>query len=127
LKATLDIIEASESKDFYQDLYHNFRRYRADSAFKKDVLFPTTDEHWVARGKCFSYLNEIVALSCETGIIDEDFYARWLAPTVIRDWRAAEDLIAAARRPASEGGFDDRDAYVCLDRLCRKWQMRTRR
>ena len=123
LKATIDLIEASESEEYYRKLYQDFRRYRMDSAFRDRVLDPKDDADWEIRYSCLSYLNhyELVAISFKQGVLDEGFYRDWMAYAVIRDFREAEHLVRVARAPKKPGDPGDPAAFCNLEALCAKW------
>jgi len=123
IKATLDTIEASESRDHYLSLYRIFRRFRMEPAFKATVLAPRTEEDRAARLRCFDFLNhyELVAIGFREGILDEPFYQRWMGYAVVRDYREGRDLILAARAPVLPGDPGDLEAYCFLEELCVRW------
>jgi hypothetical protein len=123
IKATIDLIEASESRDHYLALYRNYRRFRSDAEFKATVLAPRTEEDRNARHRCFDFLNhyELVAIGFKEGILDERFYRRWMGYAVMRDYREGRDLILTARAPLNPGDPGDVEAYLELERLCVSW------
>jgi len=115
VKATLDMIEATESKAYYQTLYATYRRYRTDARFRDDVLNATDDGEALKNlHACWDYLNhyELIAIGCKKGILDEEFYRLWMGYAVLRDFREGECLIRKAREPG------DDEAYVELEALC---------
>ena len=126
IKATLDLIEASESREHYLSLFRIYRRFRMEPAFKATVLNPRTDEDRTARLRCFDFLNhyELVAIGFKEGILDELFYRRWMGYAVLRDYREGRDLILAARAPkhsSDPGDPGDVEAYCFLEALCVSW------
>ena len=126
IKATLDLIETSESQEHYISLYKVYRRFRIEEAFSAGVLIPKTEEDRTARLRCFDFLNhyELVAIGFKEGILDEQFYKRWMGWAVLRDYRQARDLILAARLPAhpsDPGEPGDVEAYCELEALCIRW------
>ncbi|MGK7870464.1 DUF4760 domain-containing protein [Falsiroseomonas sp. E2-1-a20] len=123
LKATLDLIEGTESKEYYQKRYRAFRSYRRDPETKATVL-NTNLENNTCRDECLDFLNhyELVAISCKKGIIDADFYKMWMGPVFIRDWNEAWQLINSARMPEPLGGkVDHRAAYCEFETLALSW------
>jgi Domain of unknown function (DUF4760) len=122
IKATLDLIEASESKDRYLDLYKNYKDYRDSEEFRNGVILPTTEDHKTNRRLCFDFLNhyELVAVGIKEGILDERFYKTWMEYAVVRDYRAAFSLIQSARSPTTEN-TSDISAYSEWEELCVKW------
>ncbi len=69
---------------------------------------------------------ELIAISIAKGVIDEEFYKSWMAYAVIRDFRAAHELIAIARAPAKPGDSGDKVAYCYLEALCQRWNQTDR-
>jgi len=118
IKATLDMIEATESKEYYQKLYATYRRYRTNPSFRNEVL-SATEEGEVLKSlhACWDYLNhyELVAIGFRKGILDEEFYRRWMGYAVVRDFAEGTALIRKARAPGDE------EAYIELEALCAKW------
>jgi hypothetical protein len=124
LKATLDLIEGSESKEYYQDRYRAYRYFRrADVALRRDIADPTQAQHDDVRSKSQDFLNhyELVAIACKRGLIDKDFYRSWMGPTLVRDWDEAAILVQAARRPDGPGDTGNPEAYVEFEALAREW------
>ncbi len=123
LKATLDLIEGSESKDYYQQRYRAFREFRRGGAYRSGVLSPQSDADRLNRDMCFDFLNhyELVAISCARGIIDEEFYRAWMGGVLVRDWEAARDLVLAARAPDQPGERGAAAAYAEFEALALKW------
>lgn len=126
-KATMDLIEGSESKDHYQRLYRTYRQYRSDPAFRKLVDDAADDAAKTQRQLCFDFLNhyELVAIGIRRGILEEEFYRMWMEYTLVRDWRAGQDLVKAAREPPAAGITGDRVAYCHLEALALKWAPHT--
>lgn len=122
-KATLDLIEAAESQEYYVTLHRIFTRFRKEAEFRAAILEPRTEEDRTARLRCWDFLNhyELISIGFDEGILDERFYRRWMGYAVLRDYREARDLIIAARAPPSPGVPGDEEAYVELEALCVKW------
>jgi Domain of unknown function (DUF4760) len=124
LKATLDLIEGSESKEFYQARYRAFRDFRrATHEERNQIADPTDREHDDLRAKCQDFLNhyELVAIACRHGLIDEEFYRSWMGPTFVRDWNEASILVIRARRPDGPGDSGNSAAYAEFEELARRW------
>jgi hypothetical protein len=124
LKATLDLIEGSESKEYYQQRYAAYRTFRrGDDAVRRQIADPSQNAHDDVRSKCQDFLNhyELVAIACKRGLIDEGFYRSWMGPTFVRDWNEAAILVQAARRPDGPGDAGNPDAYVEFEHLARSW------
>jgi hypothetical protein len=65
LRATLDIILASETNENYLKFYHAFLKFRTIPAFRTSILQPASDEDRLQKILCLGYLNqfELVAIS----------------------------------------------------------------
>ena len=117
LKATLDLIERTESNDHYLKLRASFRRLEtnnADPAFFARITHPIEEPDRTLRREIVAYLNhyELVAIGCAEGILDEGFYRSWMRSHLVRDFGLARPLILAARAnpadpvPAAYDGFE---------------------
>ncbi len=117
LKATLDLIEGTESKEYYQKRYEAFRSFRKDPDFQAKVLGDQGSAE--KRILCYDFLNhyELVAISCREGLIDEAFYRHWMGPNFVRDWNAAAPIIVLAR----DGEAGTPEAYVSFEALAVAW------
>jgi hypothetical protein len=126
LKATVDFIEGSESKPYYKERYEAFRLYRNDETYREAVHFPKDGEGHKKRLLCMDFLNhyELAALSCRKGIIDEDFYFYWIGPVFIRDWDAAQTLIAMLRNPRVDGDPAASAAFTEFEALAKQWRQK---
>jgi hypothetical protein len=124
LKATLDLIEGSESKEYYQQRYAAFRTFRrADPDLRRQIADPSVRHHDKVRSRSQDFLNhyELVAIACQRGLLDEGFYRAWMGPTFVRDWNEAAILVQAARRANGPGDTGNPDAYTAFERLARAW------
>jgi hypothetical protein len=126
LKATLDLIEGSESKEFYQIRYRAFRRFRREGYFRINVLQPQIEADRIARQNCLDFLNhyELVAVACKKGIIDENFYHLWMGSTLVRDWNLGRSLVISARMPDGPGDKGDPTVFCEFEALAYKWGAR---
>jgi hypothetical protein len=106
-KATLDLIERSETHGHYQSLYENFRHVREDSGGLSQLIQPTNPALQKQRQDVLAFLNhyELISLGCHKGILDEELYKKWMRSAVVRDWEAAEAFIVALRYP--DGSRED--------------------
>jgi hypothetical protein len=124
LKATADLIEGSESKQYYQDRYEAFRDYRrSDDQQRNAIADPDNNETHSIRSKCLDFLNhyELVSICCRRGLINERFYRDWMGPTFVRDWNEASILVSRARKPRDAGQQGNPKAYVEFERMARRW------
>ena len=118
----MDLIEGSESKEYYQKLYEHFKHFRNDPQLRIAVLSgdPAMSSQ---RQKLFDYLNyyELVAVSIEMGIIDETFYRKWMQFAFVRDWNESPSLITEARTVQGKSSQPDKKAYESFETLAIKW------
>lgn len=85
MRATLDLIERSESSDYYSDIRKSFRKMNDEEVLVM-IKYPKSDEERDLRRKVLAYLNhyKLVAIGCRSRILDENFYAKWMKTTLIR-------------------------------------------
>lgn len=120
MRATLDLIERSESSDYYSEIRKSFRKIN-NAIILETIKFPMSDEDRKLRKEVLAYLNhyELVAIGCKSAILDEKFYAKWMKTTLIRDWVAAKELVNHIRNTDSKS---IPDAYIQLERLAKRFQ-----
>ena len=72
IKATLDLIGSSETKEHYLSLYRNYKRYRMDAGFRQSVINPENDDDAAAQDKCCDFLNyyELICIGFKEGILN---------------------------------------------------------
>jgi hypothetical protein len=124
LKATLDLIEGSESKEYYQERYRAYRHFRrATQEERRRIADPSNTDRDDVRSKCQDFLNhyELVAIAGRQGLIDLDFYRSWMGPTLVRDWDECVILVHRARHPDGPGDTGNPDAYSQFEALARRW------
>jgi hypothetical protein len=125
-KATLDLIEGSESKEYYQDRYTAYLTFRRASRADREQIAnpdnrdPTCD---ALRSKCQDFLNhyELVAIAGKQGLLDLDFYRDWMGPNLVRDWNEAEILVNRARGVDRPGDRGNPAAFENFERLAVSW------
>lgn len=125
-KATLDLIESSESKEYYQDRYTAYLTFRRASRAEREQIAnpdnrdPTCD---ALRSKCQDFLNhyELVAIAGKKGLLDLDFYRDWMGPNLVRDWNEAEILVNSARGVDRPGDRGNPVAFENFERLALSW------
>jgi hypothetical protein len=125
-KATLDLIDATETREFYVALYEHFRRVRTDAIFRTTMLDGTSKTAAADLNRCYEYLNhyEVIAIGFKVGILDEKFYRRWMEWVVLRDYKAGAPIIVAARHDHEPDNPGDPKAYCDFEKLCIKWGVR---
>jgi len=125
-KATLDLIESAESKEYYQDRYTAYLAFRRASRAEREQIAnpenrdPTCD---ALRSKCQDFLNhyELVAIAGKQGLLDLDFYRDWMGPNFVRDWNEAEILVNSARGVDRPGDRGNPVAFENFERLAVSW------
>lgn len=125
-RATLDLIEKSESTPYYQEMVACFSELRKAGDKFRQIENPTNSEIKKQRAKIISYLNhyELIAIGCANGILDEVTYKTYMRSVVVRDWEAAEPFIDFMRRPESAditSADHAKSIYANFEALAKKW------
>ncbi len=124
-RATLDLIERSESTEYYQATYQAFTQVRKDAAGFDQLINATNPQVTEQRQKVISYLNhyELLAIGIYQGVLDKGLYKRFMRSTVVRDWHEAEPFINHLRRPTPDSGSEvsASKAYSNFERLAKEW------
>lgn len=97
-KATLDMIEKVESMPHYRSMHATFSYHRNLDSFSR-LHTPQEAKDKDERTNVLDYLNhyELVSIGIDQGILDEDFYKKWMKGPFVRDWNAAVDFIQRER------------------------------
>lgn len=101
-KATLDLIERTESTEHYWNIYGTFAKYRkgeGGSSFS-DLNAPGNDaQKKKDRKAVLDFLNhfELIAIGIKKGILSAPFYKLWMRSTFCRNWDTAADFICRER------------------------------
>ena len=97
-RATLDLIEKTESTPHYQTLHQAFKYQRQNGSFDS-LIDPVQQEDKEQRRKVQWYLNhyELISVGIRRGILDSDTYQDWMRSAFIRDWNTAADFIQRER------------------------------
>nr|WP_255670755.1 DUF4760 domain-containing protein [Cognatishimia sp. F0-27] len=124
-RATLDLIERSESTEYYQSLHRAFTAVRRDEGGLAQLKVVTNPDLMLQRQRVLNFLNhyEIIAIGIKKGVLDEDLYRSFMRSTVVRDWFEAEDFIAHIRRPTPDSGskVSANKAFSNFEELALKW------
>lgn len=85
-KATLDMIEKTESTPHYREFHAAFAYHRRQSSFSR-LHDPTEEKDKQERQKILDYLNhyEIIAIGIRHDILDAKIYRSWMQGPFIRD------------------------------------------
>ncbi|WP_415919409.1 DUF4760 domain-containing protein [Tateyamaria sp. SN6-1] len=130
-RATLDMIERTETTEHYQSLYKAFTDVRKDEGGFEQLKTVTNPQLLEQRRKVIAYLNhyELMAIGIRKGILDEAVYADFMRSTVVRDWHAAEDFITHIRTPTPDSGSDvpSNNAFSEFQALAAKWEKQINR
>lgn len=122
VRATLDLIERTESQPYYQQLWEAFRTAREATGGFDSLLDSKNTMIKKQRADVLNFLNhyELIAVGCKNGVLDEIFYKNYMRGAVVRDWEKAEDFIRRLRTPRDE---EPRPAaYKEFEILACKWQ-----
>ncbi len=97
-RATLDLIEKTESTPHYQTLHQAFKYQRQKGSFES-LVNPVLDEDKAQRRKIHQYLNhyELISIGIRRAILDSNTYQDWMRSAFVRDWNAASDFIQRER------------------------------
>ena len=119
-RATLDMIEKSESSEHYQRIHATFRDTLGngvDDVKLQQLAEAKTQADKDLRRQIEMFLNhyELVSIGILEGSLHEGTYESWMRSTVIRDWNTAADYIQRER-----WRFDDK--VGCWTYNGRLWQ-----
>ena len=126
-KATIDLIEKSESTAVYRENSQRFSELRRGAGLAQ-LADPQSDQDRRDRRHVLDHLNhyELVALGIRRGVLSGGFYKRWMGGPFVRDWNAALDLIEVERwkrAPGAEERYDPK-TYQNFERIARRWSPR---
>lgn len=124
-KATLDLIEKTESSEHYRDLIETFHRIKTENLLPHMVdksVTPLLPE----RGALIDYLNhyELVAISIRNGVLDADMYRLWMQTAFVDTWNDSAQWIQAIRmrgRSAEAPKAYNRKAYEHFAHVAALW------
>lgn len=121
-RATLDLIERSESTEFYLSVYAAFREVLVSDAGFEQIKNPTMPAMMEQRRKVIAFLNhyELVAIGKEQGILDEDPYRDFMRGTVVRHWLRAEAFVGHLRADTPDSRAPR--AFEKFEALALKWE-----
>ena len=104
-KATLDLIEKTESTEHYRKLNDAFSELRRGAGFGH-LHDPADDDTKVARQAVADYLNhyELVSIGILENILDQKIYRAWMEGPFVRDWNAAADFVQRERWKQRDDG-----------------------
>ncbi|VUD62264.1 hypothetical protein TDB9533_03006 [Thalassocella blandensis] len=119
-RATLDVILKSESDQYFERIYSVFASEKQRKSGLQTLLDPDTDGEKQAKWEVDNFLNhyELIAISIEQKILDENFYKTWMRSTYIRHYKESELYIEGTRR-ISKSPL----AYIKFEQLAQKWEM----
>lgn len=127
-RATLDLIEKSESSEHYRVILTTFRDYLldGDAAKRLKIHNPTNDAERLARRQVQQFLNhyELVSIGILGKSLHEKTYREWMMTVVIRDWNASADYIQRERwkydAAADKWTYEPR-VYGAFEKLTQRW------
>lgn len=128
-RATLDIIEKSESNAHYLKTIAAFQRCLKAGLFKENSQI-FEDEYAEDLRLVQQYLNhyELIAIGIKNKIIDEKLYKYWLRTVFVNDWVCVQKTVQARRygkgkKNTSSTNYDDK-IFCEYNQLAKKWAMR---
>ncbi|MEO1641561.1 MAG: DUF4760 domain-containing protein [Pseudomonadota bacterium] len=121
-RATLDLIERSESTDFYLSVYSTFREVLTSEGGFDAITDPKVPILQEQRRKVIAFLNtyELIAIGIEDGILDEELYKKYMRGTVVRHWYGAKPFVEHLRRSTNDSKAPK--AFVEFEGLATKWE-----
>lgn len=119
-RATLDVILKSESDDYFERIYIVFLSEKNRSSGLEVLLLAESDGEKKAKTEVDNFLNhyELIAISINQNILDEDFYKQWMKSTYIKHFKEAKAYIDGTRK-------GNLKAYICFQELAEKWDKET--
>jgi hypothetical protein len=123
MRATLDLIERTESQSYYQNLWKGFKAAREAPGGLSALLNPATERPESLRSDVLDFLNhyELIAVGCKQGVLDEEFYKQFMRSAFLRDWAASRDLIRGLREPPAPAPKRP-TLFEHFEALAMKWQ-----
>ena len=120
MRATLDLIERTESQEYYQELATNFKDVRDSNCFEA-LENRTNKAIQEQRSDVLAFLNhyELIAVGCHNKVLDKVFYSQFMRSAVVRDWRAAEKFVNALR---TTEGKENPALFEYFEALAVEWE-----
>ncbi len=115
-RATLDVILKSESDEYFERIYSVFTSEKNRKSGLEALLQAETDGEKTARTEVDNFLNhyELIAISIEQNILDEQFYKDWMRSTYIRHYKESKKYIENVRKKSP-------NVYIAFQKLAEKW------
>ena len=124
-RATLDLLERSESTEYYQSIYSAFLDARKSADGFAPLMDPGSEVLRDRRRKVVNFLNhyELIAIGIRNGILDEGLCKEFMRSIVVRDWVAVQDFVLHIRAPTPDSGTEVTAnlAFSEFERLAHKW------
>ena len=97
-RATLDLIEKTETSEVYNDIKATFLYYSRTEKLH-ELHDPQEGPDKDARDKVMTFLNhyELVSIGIRNNILDRKFYMEWMRGPMVDDWNRAADFIQRER------------------------------
>lgn len=133
-RATLDLIEKSESSDHYKQVNLTFRKFFGTTSKPENRAFlhdPKTEWGWTARREVQQFLNhyELIAIGINSKSLHAKTYRDWMMTVFVRDWNSAADYIQRERWQFDEKGekwLYRRKVYRNFEKLARRWARKSK-
>lgn len=115
-RATLDVILKSETDAYFERIYTVFKSEKSRKSGLQALHSAETDGEIKAKIEVDNFLNhyELIAISIEQKILDEDFYKQWMRSTYVRHFKDAEEYIQISRETNAK-------AFIEFQKLATKW------
>lgn len=128
-RATVDLIEKSESSEHYRNILIEFRAALKPDASDEDresLHSPTSEDEKETRRKIQHFLNhyELVSIGILGGSLHEKTYRDWMMSVFVRDWNSASSYIQRERWKLNQSTgkwIYNKRVYVNFEKLALKW------
>jgi hypothetical protein len=128
-RATIDLIEKSESSEHYRSILKTFRTHFPDDQTAEQLaplISPSNTTEKQLRRECQQFLNhyELVSIGVLGGSLHEKTYRNWMMTVFIRDWNRAANYIQRDRWKYDEDAkkwLYEKRSYEGFERLAIKW------
>ena len=118
-RATLDVILKSESDEHYTRIYKTFKSEREREGGLAVLLDSKTESDRKCLREVLDFINhyELIAVSINKQILDEDFYKHWMRSSYVEHYDDSRELIEAIREKAGSNTF-----FEYFEALSSKWR-----
>jgi len=97
-RATLDLIDKSETTDSYREASRTFHNYTREGRLI-ELSTPVTAEQHADREKALKFLNhyELISVGINDSFLNENIYRQWMETNFLIDWNDSSEFIQRER------------------------------